>query len=371
MQQININELKAHPKNDYFFDDIRDENWTTFLESVKTSGVIEPIVVTQDKIIVSGHQRTRACKELGIQSIMCEIRIYDDDNKILKDLLETNLRQRGIGNTNPVKLGRCILELEKIYGISKGNNQFSLPNNSASSQSALADMIGVSVDTIQNYKKLTQLIPELVDLIDTGIVTPTTATAIAKNMSQEKQEEFINSMDITKKLTQKEVQQYIQKIKQLESQPPTIIEKEVEIDNTDYTTLENKKNELAQLQKKYDLQSEKIDILNERAAIFEENSEKYKNLTNEIENLTKDKSDIARRIVAVTSVSGLAEKISFFLKTELAPIKYSKALQETKNDEIVTKNLSDIVYGVQCWCNEMLTYLPKDDKNNVIDMEDK
>lgn len=42
-------------------------------------------------------------------------------------------------------------------------------------------MIGVSVDTLNNYKKLTELIPELEDLVDTGIVTPTTALAMMQS----------------------------------------------------------------------------------------------------------------------------------------------------------------------------------------------
>lgn len=45
------------------------------------------------------------------------LHIIKNDDKILKDLIETNIRQRGIGNPNPVKLGRCIRELERIYGI--------------------------------------------------------------------------------------------------------------------------------------------------------------------------------------------------------------------------------------------------------------
>lgn len=70
-----------------------------------------------------------------------------------------------------MKLGRCIKELERIYGISKGNNQHSrLPNNSVSSQDDLAKEIGISVDTLQNYKKLTELVPELQDWVETGIV---------------------------------------------------------------------------------------------------------------------------------------------------------------------------------------------------------
>lgn len=107
----------------------------------------------------------------------------------LPKLIETNIRQRGIGNPNPVKLGRCIKELERIYGIEnggKGSNQYvQLPKVSeATTQSDLADMIGISVDTLNNYKLLadidsmsskngcyeTDMIPELEELLDTGIV---------------------------------------------------------------------------------------------------------------------------------------------------------------------------------------------------------
>lgn len=89
-------------------------SWNAFKESISTSGIVEPIVVTQDMIIVSGHQRVRAAKELGLSTIMVDIRTYENDDKVLKDLIETNIRQRGIGNPNPVKLGRCIKELERI-----------------------------------------------------------------------------------------------------------------------------------------------------------------------------------------------------------------------------------------------------------------
>lgn len=84
-----------------------------------------------------------------------------------------------IGNPNPVKLGRCIKELERIYNTHQGNgsNQHEqnpkLSDNAITTQSDIADMIGISVDTLNNYKKLTELIPELEDIVDTGIVMPT------------------------------------------------------------------------------------------------------------------------------------------------------------------------------------------------------
>lgn len=219
MQQLNINELKPHSRNNEFFDDMTGDAWEAFKESIKTSGIIEPIVVTKDMIIVSGHQRVRAAKELGISTVMVDIRKYENDEQVLKDLIETNIRQRGVGNPNPIKLGRCIKELEKIYGVREGRPE-KLPKVSAVTQEQLSDMIGISVDTLQNYKKLTELIPELEDLVETGILAPTTATALVKRMTPSEQEDFVKSMDITQKITQKQVQQYINEIKQLKENPP-------------------------------------------------------------------------------------------------------------------------------------------------------
>ena len=231
MQQINVNELKPHPRNNEFFDDMTGEKWKEFLESIKIRGIIEPIVITPDKTIVSGHQRVRACKELGIPTVMCDVHAYNNEDEVLQDLLETNIRQRGNVGGSSNKVGKRIKELERIYGIEKGNNQHSsLPNNSVSSQAELAEQMGISVDTLQNYKLLADMIPELADLVDTGIVTKTTALAMMRNLSDKEQMELIESMDTTQKITQKEVQKYIDEIKYLKENP--IIEKPDDYDET-------------------------------------------------------------------------------------------------------------------------------------------
>ena len=218
MQQINIDELKPHSRNNEFFDDMTGEKWSEFLESIRTSGVIEPIVVTTDMVIVSGHQRVRACKELGIPEIMCEIKTYKDEDSIIKDLLETNIRQRGDIGGSAKKVGRRIKELERLYGVHQGNgsNQYEQkPNNSviAVTQSDIAAKLGMSVDTLQNYKMLADMIPELEELMDTGIVS------MIKNLSEEEQESLIESLDTTKKITKREAEKYIEEIRRLKEDP--------------------------------------------------------------------------------------------------------------------------------------------------------
>ena len=126
---------------------------------------------------------------------MCDVHTYNSEDEILQDLLETNIRQRGIGNPNPVKLGRCIKELERIYGVrngssgGNGSNQYTklepkVSDEAKTPQEQLADIIGISVDTLNNYKKLTELVPELQDWVETGIATPTTALAIMRSLSK-------------------------------------------------------------------------------------------------------------------------------------------------------------------------------------------
>lgn len=101
------------------------------------------------------------------------------------DEAETNIRQRGDVGGSAKKVGKRIKELERIYGVregssnEKGNNRIGEPNNSGDqiTQSDIAAQMGISVDTLQNYKMMAEMIPELEDLMDTGIVTKTTALA--------------------------------------------------------------------------------------------------------------------------------------------------------------------------------------------------
>ncbi len=340
MQQININVLKPHPRNNEFFDDITGDSWKAFLESIKSSGIIEPIVVTQDMIIVSGHQRIRAAKELGIETIMVDIRKYDEDDKVLKDLIETNIRQRGIGNPNPIKLGRCIKELERIYGIREGsaNKQGMIVGEKFSlTRKNLADELGIDVRTMQNYKKLTELVPELQDWVETGILAPTTAIALIKYMSPSEQEDFVKSMDITQKITKREVQQYIDKIKQLETNNPKIKE------------LENQISEL---------KAEK-NLLERKVKLNQEESDKYNKLKSEIEFLTKQKSDLGRQIDSATELAGLTVRLQKLLEEELAPIKFKRCMETLDSSDVCVGNLEEIITKLDDWSYEMKKLLTR------------
>ncbi|WP_195761392.1 ParB/RepB/Spo0J family partition protein [[Clostridium] scindens] len=347
MQQINVNELKVHPRNSEFFDDMTGDAWKAFLESIKTSGVIEPVVITPEKVIISGHQRVRACKELGIVTVLTDMRDYSDEDKILKDLIETNIRQRGIGNPNPVKLGRCIKELERIYGIQNGGDRKSDRNNfnlkypdAPKTEREFADRLGITQQTLQNYKKLTEMIPELEELVDTGFVTNTTALAIMRNLSEEEQIKLISSMDTTKKITQKQVQQYLDKIKQLESCEPQVIDK------TDYSFISRLENKIKELE------SEKS-ILERKVKLNQEDADRFNKLKSDIEFLTQKKNDLGRQIDSATELSGLTVKLQRLLEGELAPIKFKRCMEILESSDVCVENLLEIINKIDDWSYEM------------------
>lgn len=360
MQQININELKPHPRNNDFFDDMIGEKWKEFKESVKKRGVIEPIVITPDKVIVSGHQRVRACKELGIKTVMCDVHTYNNEDEILQDLLETNIRQRGDVGGSAKKIGLRIKELERIYGIKQGGsgfygnqhteNNLESPNYSETpkTQEQLAKEMGLSVDTLNNYKKLTEMIPELEELVDTGIATSTTALAIMRNLSEEEQLQMISSLDTTKKITQRQVQQYIDKIKELESREPKVI------DNTDYSSIERLENTIKELE------SQKL-ILERKVKLNQEDSDKFNKLKSDIEFLTKKKNDLGRQIDSATELAGLTIRLQKLLEGELAPIKFKRCMETLDSSDVCVENLTDIIKKIDSWSNEMKKLLNNED----------
>lgn len=191
MQLISVLDLKEHPKNKELFDEMTGDKWNEFVESIKTSGVIEPIVVTQDLVIVSGHQRLRACIELGIETVNCEVRHYDNDDLVLKDLIETNLRQRGDIGGSQVKMARRIRELERIYGIQRGNNQSS---GGDMTQKKLSDMLGISEGTLLRVKKLLDLLPEIQDEVESGKISFSTASRLISQLDLDEQKELYNQL---------------------------------------------------------------------------------------------------------------------------------------------------------------------------------
>lgn len=212
-QLLAVDSLSPHPRNNDFFDDITGGKWDEFLESVKASGIIEPLVITQNKVVVSGHQRLRACKELGIKNVYCIVRSYKSEDEVLRDLIETNIQQRGTISSSKKKQALIIQTLERIYGIQTTGR----PKNSVNltefpdkeltnpppprTKAQLAEALGLSLEQYATAKAVLPLIPDLQDMIDEGNLPATLARHLLARLSEQEQLELVKSLDTTKRYT--------------------------------------------------------------------------------------------------------------------------------------------------------------------------
>jgi ParB-like chromosome segregation protein Spo0J len=125
--------------------------------------------------------------------------LTDEDEK-LKKLLVANF---GRSKNDPVKQGRVYKEYETLRGVQHGGAR---PDNRVLvTQADIAKELGISVSHLQEIKRLQTLSPDLQDLISEGKITATTGYKVLAKLSPEEQEELIQSMDATNKVTQKEL----------------------------------------------------------------------------------------------------------------------------------------------------------------------
>jgi DNA repair exonuclease SbcCD ATPase subunit len=202
------------------------------------------------------------------------------------------------------------------------------------------------------------------------------------DLPQEQREEFIQSNPVEEMTTrelqsaikaQKEAEAEVQRLNKELSKPkePVIIEKEVL--PLDYqkakVDLREKERNLQQKEQEIKRLQEDKELLERKAKLNEREAKEHRQLKDELEKLKRDKSSLYRQIRSATELSGLVVKVENFLKTELAPIKYSRAIQEQRTDEIVVKNLAEIVERIEDWCKEMRGLMPSNDYVEVFECE--
>ena len=368
MQMIDINLLKEHPRNREFFDDIEGERWQEFVESIRTSGIIVPLIVTQDYVVISGNQRLRAAKEIGLKEVPCEVRTYEDrdgltkEEWMLKDLIETNLRQRGIGNLNPMKLARCILELERIYGVKRGGDRKSIVVNSSyqsetvshlisgNSQKEIAQNIGLTERRIQQLKKLNELIPELQILVEQGKLSSSAGEQLAY-LEPEQQKELYNTLgDAVADLKRSEIESLR---KQMEEYRKQYLDMQNKI-----TALEKQKKEAEEIKEELEKKIAEIkpEVIEKVPDDYEELKSTLKTIKEQSEQLTKrlneleqekNRLDELRRKAIEEKRQALEEKARAEaevknIRYELEQLKQQYGIEAKKQCELADKLIEEI-----------------------------
>lgn len=218
--QVSTKVLKVHPRNNEFFDDIQGKEYERFKQSILQDGILSPILVSPDMTVISGHQRLKACKELGIDLVPIMIRDdLTDENEKLKLLLAANF---GRTKNDDAKQRKIATEYVALCGGKHGDNQYKRTSDNHKStltQAEIASQLGISVPTLNEMLAIERkLTPEIKELLDTGVFTKTTASKILTKLSPDEQKELAKSLPVDTTLTQEQVNTYVEKIKSQENQ---------------------------------------------------------------------------------------------------------------------------------------------------------
>ena len=257
---VSIDVLKVHPRNTEFFDDISGREYEEFKHSIQEEGIISEVIVSPDMTIISGHQRYKAAKELGIAMIPIRIRedLIDEDKK-LKVLLAANF---GRNKNNESKQRKVAVEYVKLCGykngeIGNGRKKECQNGTPKLSLDTIASQLGTSKRNLQRALSIERNLTEpMKQLLDDGIISKTIASDLIASLSEEEQLEMISSLDTTKKITQKQIQKYVDEIRELKNNPP----KPSDYDSTK-KELQDYKKDYSNLKSQFDEKVSELQIL--------------------------------------------------------------------------------------------------------------
>lgn len=206
---ISIDKLSPHPKNGYYFTDVEGEKYGEIKRSVDVYGIRESIVVTTDYTVISGHQRLRIAKDLGLTDIPVEIKDVDEiEAEYL--LIAYNIERRGEAEPDPIKKARIAKFLKEYWAINQGTRK-ELGQNGITD---ISEVIGETERTTKRLLKLNDLIPEIQSLVSSGKQGTTAAEQLAYLTEDEQREIYTLFGEELTKQTVEEVKRLRREIEQ-------------------------------------------------------------------------------------------------------------------------------------------------------------
>ena len=171
-----------------------DEDMNQLVQSVKERGVITPITLRQKEDgryeIVSGHRRRKACELAGLDSVPAEIKELSRDEAIIL-MVESNLQRSIILPSEKAFSYKMRLEAMKRQG--QRTDLTSGPVVQKFSRDALGDKAEESGRQISRYIRLTELIPELLDMVDENKIAFRPAVELSY-LTETEQHNLLNSI---------------------------------------------------------------------------------------------------------------------------------------------------------------------------------
>lgn len=176
-----------------------DEDMNQLVQSVKERGIITPVTLRQKEDgryeIVSGHRRRKACELAGLERIPAEIKELSRDEAIIL-MVESNLQRSIILPSEKAFSYKMRLEaMKRQAGRPPKDNYSPVGNNLAGTTSSelMAEQIGESKNQIYRYIRLTELIPELLDMVDENKIAFRPAVELSY-LTETEQHNLLNSI---------------------------------------------------------------------------------------------------------------------------------------------------------------------------------
>lgn len=196
VQQIPIGEL--FPFKNHSFKVLDDDSMSDTVESVKQYGVLSPLIARPRPKggyeIISGHRRQHAAELAGLETLPVIVREMSDDAAVIL-MVDSNLQREHI-----LPSERAFAYKMKLDAIKNQGARSDLTSPQVASKFRSDDEVakgqGISGDTVRRFIRLTNLIPELLDMVDNKTVSFNPAVELSY-LSPEQQQEVIRAMDDT------------------------------------------------------------------------------------------------------------------------------------------------------------------------------
>ena len=188
-----------HPFEGHPFKVLDDELMEQTVESIKQIGVVSPLIVRPDPEggfeILSGHRRLHAAQLAGLETVPVIIKEMDDDAAIIF-MVDSNLQRENILPSERAFSYKMKLEAMKHQaGRPSKENDSQLGNNFGKlSSEEMAEELGTSKNQIFRYIRLTNLIPEILDMVDEKKIAFNPAVELSY-LKPSEQKEFLEAMD--------------------------------------------------------------------------------------------------------------------------------------------------------------------------------
>ena len=196
VQQIPIDAL--HPFTNHPFKVLDDEAMTRTVESIAQYGVLAPLIARPRPEggyeIISGHRRQYAAKLAGLDTLPVIVRQMSDDAAVIL-MVDSNLQREHILPSERALAYKMKLEALKNQG---ARSDLTSPQVAAKfrSDDAVAKDQGISGDTVRRYIRLTNLVPELLDMVDEKKIAFNPAVELSY-LDEAQQLDFLEAMEDT------------------------------------------------------------------------------------------------------------------------------------------------------------------------------